>query len=103
MSVIRRLYEVVCDRKENPREGSYVCALLAGGEDRILQKFGEEAVEAILAAKGGGAEALVAELADLVFHDSHQSSSATTDHSQRTASAAVVTSGIEISGWAWST
>jgi phosphoribosyl-ATP pyrophosphohydrolase len=41
---------------------------LEAGEDKVLQKLGEEAVEAILAAKSGDDKALVSELADLVFH-----------------------------------
>ncbi|NTU60516.1 MAG: phosphoribosyl-ATP diphosphatase [Deltaproteobacteria bacterium] len=66
--VVSRLYAIVLDRKANPSPDSYVCKLLAKGEDKILQKVGEEAVEAILAAKSGDDEALVYELADLTFH-----------------------------------
>jgi phosphoribosyl-ATP pyrophosphohydrolase len=68
MDIIDRLYALIVDRKANPRPDSYVCRLLEKGEDKILQKLGEEAVEAILAAKSGSEEALVYELADLVFH-----------------------------------
>ena len=68
MDILSRLYAVVLDRRANPAPDSYVSALLAKGEDRILQKVGEEAVEAILAAKSGSDEALVCELADLTFH-----------------------------------
>jgi phosphoribosyl-ATP pyrophosphohydrolase len=68
VNIIDRLYAVVLDRKEHPTEGSYVCRLLERGEDRILQKVGEEAVEALLAAKSGNDDALVGELADLTFH-----------------------------------
>lgn len=68
MNVYDRLYSVVIDRKANPAEGSYVCRLLEKGEDRVLQKIGEEAVEVILAAKSGREDALVYELADLAFH-----------------------------------
>jgi phosphoribosyl-ATP pyrophosphohydrolase len=69
VDVVERLYAVVLDRKANPRPDSYVCRLLESGEDRILQKLGEEAIEAILAAKKSGQDdALVCELADLAFH-----------------------------------
>jgi phosphoribosyl-ATP pyrophosphohydrolase len=68
MNIIERLYATVLDRKDNARPDSYVCRLLEKGEDRILQKIGEEAVEAILAAKSSDDEALVRELADLAFH-----------------------------------
>lgn len=68
MNIVDRLYSVVLDRKANPAQDSYVCRLLERGEDRILQKVGEEAVETILAAKSGNDDALVRELADLTFH-----------------------------------
>jgi phosphoribosyl-ATP pyrophosphohydrolase len=68
VDILSRLYSVVLERKLNPSPDSYVCRLLAKGEDKILQKVGEEAVEAILAAKSGSEEALVYELADLTFH-----------------------------------
>lgn len=62
------LYETLSERKENPRPGSYTAQLLAAGENRILQKIGEEAVELILAAKGEGDQRLIEEAADLVYH-----------------------------------
>ncbi|MDW7710214.1 MAG: phosphoribosyl-ATP diphosphatase [Deferrisomatales bacterium] len=68
MSIYDRLYSVILDRKAAPRADSYVCRLLDKGEDRILQKVGEEAVETLLAAKSGDERALVSELADLAFH-----------------------------------
>ncbi len=68
VGILDRLYAVVLDRKADPSPDSYVCRLLGRGEDKILQKVGEEAVEAILAAKSGDDDALVHELADLAFH-----------------------------------
>lgn len=68
LSVVDRLYAVIQERQANPVPDSYVCRLLEKGEDKILQKVGEEAIEVILAAKGGDDAALVRELADLVFH-----------------------------------
>jgi phosphoribosyl-ATP pyrophosphohydrolase len=68
LDILTRVYGVVLDRKANPSPESYVCKLLAKGEDKILQKLGEEAVETILAAKSGSDDALVRELADLAFH-----------------------------------
>ncbi len=68
MDILDRVYGVILDRKAHPQPDSYVSRLLAKGEDRVLQKVGEEAVEAILAAKSGGDDALVSELADLTFH-----------------------------------
>ena len=68
MAIIDRLYQTILDRKANPRPDSYVCKLLDGGEDKILQKVGEETVEVLLAAKGQDDDALIRELADLLFH-----------------------------------
>ena len=47
---------------------SYTARLLAAGEDEIVKKVGEEAVEIILAAKGQGNARLIEETADLVYH-----------------------------------
>lgn len=62
------LFSTLQDRKVNPRVGSYTAELLAAGEDEIVKKVGEEAVEIILAAKGQGNERLVEETADLLYH-----------------------------------
>lgn len=66
--MIRDLYEIIADRKTNPKAGSYTNSLLDAGEDEILKKIGEESVEVILAAKAQGDERLVSELADLTYH-----------------------------------
>jgi len=62
------LQAVILDRKLHPREDSYVSSLLAKGRDEILKKIGEEAIEVIVASKGGNKERVVYELADLWFH-----------------------------------
>ncbi len=67
-NVIDRVVAVIKDRMENPVEESYVSVLVKKGEDKILQKLGEESVEVILAAKSDDDDALVYELADLLFH-----------------------------------
>jgi len=70
MDVLDEVYAVICDRKENPKAGSYVNSLLSGpkGLDRILEKIGEEAAEVIIAAKNGKEREIVSESADLLFH-----------------------------------
>jgi len=45
--MLRQLSQIIQDRKTNPREGSYTASLFASGEDRIIQKVGEKAVEVI--------------------------------------------------------
>lgn len=66
--ILARLGAVIETRKEASPESSYVAALLAAGEDAVLQKIGEEATELLLAAKGGEKEHIVHETADLWFH-----------------------------------
>lgn len=65
---IATLWQTLEERKANPRSGSYTSALLSAGEDEIVKKVGEEAVEVILAAKSQGGQRLVEESADLVYH-----------------------------------
>ena len=66
--VLAELYDTLQVRKRASAEESYVAGLYAGGLDAILKKVGEEATEAVIAAKGGDRAALVHELADLWFH-----------------------------------
>lgn len=68
MSFLYTLQAIVQERKANPPPGSYTARLLAAGEDEMLKKVGEEAMEIILAAKGQGNERLISETADLVYH-----------------------------------
>ena len=62
------LFAVICERRDNPSSQSYTARLIAQGEDEIIKKVGEEAVEVILAAKGQGDQRLVEEVADLTYH-----------------------------------
>ncbi|MCC6799914.1 MAG: phosphoribosyl-ATP diphosphatase, partial [Anaerolineae bacterium] len=50
------------------RAGSYTNALLDAGEDEIVKKVGEEAIEVVLAVKGQGDQRVIEELADLTYH-----------------------------------
>jgi phosphoribosyl-ATP pyrophosphohydrolase len=65
---VNQLFQIITDRKENPKTGSYTTSLFAAGEDEILKKVGEEAMEVILAAKGQGNQRLIEEVADLTYH-----------------------------------
>lgn len=65
---IDQLYAVLCDRRDHPSEQSYTTRLMTAGEDEIVKKVGEEAVEVILATKGQGDARLVEEVADLTYH-----------------------------------
>jgi phosphoribosyl-ATP pyrophosphohydrolase len=63
-----QLYQIICDRRDKPSAGSYTAKLLAAGDDEIVKKVGEEAIEVILAAKAQGNQRLVEEVADLTYH-----------------------------------
>jgi phosphoribosyl-ATP pyrophosphohydrolase len=67
-TILQDLFNVIQDRKVNPKEVSYTCRLFAAGENEILKKMGEEVVETIVAAKGEDDERLVYEVADLLYH-----------------------------------
>jgi phosphoribosyl-ATP pyrophosphohydrolase/phosphoribosyl-AMP cyclohydrolase len=67
-AVLEDLYAVVCDRKANPKEGSYTNYLFEKGIDKILKKVGEEAAEVIIASKNAGTDELRYEAADLLYH-----------------------------------
>ncbi len=62
------LYKIIEDRKKNMPVDSYVASLFREGEDRIIQKVGEEATEVIITAKGKSRERIISEIADLWFH-----------------------------------
>ncbi len=47
---------------------SYVAFLFRLGEDRIIQKVGEEAMEVIIAVKNKNKKRIISEVADLLFH-----------------------------------
>ena len=63
-----QLASILEARKSASPDSSYVARLHAKGQDAILRKVGEEAVETILAAKSGDTLHLVRETADLWFH-----------------------------------
>ena len=67
-NTIQQLYETVQQRKQNPPAGSYTATLFAAGENEILKKMGEEAIEVIIAAKGEGDDRVIYELADFIYH-----------------------------------
>lgn len=66
--LLDRLTETIASRHGADPATSYVAKLFHKGQDAILKKVGEEAVETIMAAKDGDKEHLVYEVADLWFH-----------------------------------
>lgn len=68
LHVFKDVYDIITDRKANPKEGSYTNYLFDKGLDKILKKCGEEATEITIAAKNPGAEELRYEIADYLYH-----------------------------------
>ena len=67
-TILERLEAAIAARRSADPKSSYVASLNAKGLDAILKKVGEEATEAVIAAKGGDRGAIVHEMADLWFH-----------------------------------
>ncbi|TFG91484.1 MAG: bifunctional phosphoribosyl-AMP cyclohydrolase/phosphoribosyl-ATP diphosphatase HisIE [Syntrophobacterales bacterium] len=65
-NILSGVYNVILDRIENPREGSYT-SKIAKDKELISRKINEEAYEVILAANDGKREEIVWEIADLVY------------------------------------
>ncbi len=66
--VFNEVFDVIKDRKENPRVGSYTNYLFDKGIDKILKKCGEEATEMVIAAKNPDSEELKYEISDFLYH-----------------------------------
>lgn len=68
MTALHRLAATVQDRKTADPDSSWTARLLAKGPEKCAEKFGEEAVEAIIEAVKGDRARLTAEAADVMFH-----------------------------------
>jgi len=66
--ILARLEAAIAARRGADPASSYVASLNAKGQDHILKKVAEEAVETVMAAKQGERSAIVHETADLWFH-----------------------------------
>jgi phosphoribosyl-ATP pyrophosphohydrolase/phosphoribosyl-AMP cyclohydrolase len=66
--VLQRVASTIAAHRDVDPVQSYVATLFAKGKDAIIKKIGEEATEAVMAAKDGDKIRLTAELADLWFH-----------------------------------
>ncbi len=66
--ILSEIFKVICSRRDHPVEDSYTCKLLAGGDNKILKKIGEEATEVVMACKDDNAEEIACEAADLLYH-----------------------------------
>ncbi len=68
MSALERLAAVIADRVGADPETSWTARLLARGPEKCAEKFGEEAIEAIIEAVRGDRERLTSEAADVMYH-----------------------------------
>lgn len=66
--VLTRLAATIAARRGADPAASHTAALLAKGPAKCAEKFGEEAVEAIVAAASGDRAGLVHEAADTLYH-----------------------------------
>ena len=67
-NVLTRLAKTIEQRKGEDEKKSYAAKLFARGPSKCAEKFGEEAVEAIIAAVKNDRENLTSEAADVLYH-----------------------------------
>lgn len=65
---LRQLEATIAERRAADPASSYVAKLNAGGVALMARKFGEEAIETVVAALSGDEAELTGEAADLIFH-----------------------------------
>ncbi len=65
---LEKLAATIASRKGGDPESSWTAKLLAKGPEKCAEKFGEEAVEAIIEAVKGDRARLTSEAADVLYH-----------------------------------
>lgn len=65
---LTELQDFIYKRHEEMPEGSYTTSLLKDGTNRMAQKVGEEALEAVIEAVTGNDERLIYECSDMLYH-----------------------------------
>ncbi|WP_424831115.1 phosphoribosyl-ATP diphosphatase [Ruegeria sp.] len=68
MSILHDLAVTIETRKKADPDSSWTAKLLAKGPEKCAEKFGEEAIEAIIEATKGDTEKLTSEAADVLYH-----------------------------------
>lgn len=68
MDILRELETVIAARKGADPDSSWTAKLLAKGPEKCAEKFGEEAIEAIIAVAKDDRENLTYEAADVLYH-----------------------------------
>lgn len=67
-TVLDRLSALIKARRAEKASTSYTRQLLDGGPEKCAKKFGEEAVETVIAGVSGNQAALKSEAADVLYH-----------------------------------
>ena len=62
------LADIIAARKTGDPESSWTAKLLSKGPEKCAEKFGEEAIEAIIEAVKGDKARLTSEAADVLYH-----------------------------------
>ena len=65
---LEELEQIIATRASASVENSWTAKLLAQGPDKVAEKFGEEAIEAVIEAVKGDTPRLTSEAADVLFH-----------------------------------
>jgi len=68
MNTLTDLANTIAERAKADPESSWTAKLLAKGPEKCAEKFGEEAIEAIIEAVKDNREGLISESADVLFH-----------------------------------
>ena len=68
MNALEHLIETIKARKSADPASSWTAKLLAQGPEKAAEKFGEEAIEAVIEAVKGDKKALTREAADVLYH-----------------------------------
>ena len=65
--ILEDLFKIIKERIKTLPDNSYVAKLYKQGNDRILQKLGEESIEVVIAATNKNKKRITEEMADLYF------------------------------------
>lgn len=68
MSILHELEAVIVSRRGADPDSSWTAKLLSKGPEKCSEKFGEEAIEAIIAAVRNDRSNLTYEAADVLYH-----------------------------------
>lgn len=68
MTTLENLAATITERASADPDSSWTAKLLAKGPEKCAEKFGEEAVEAIIEAVKNDRQGLISESADVLFH-----------------------------------